>query len=244
MNPENIKIILVKPQNAGNIGACARAMKNMGLKKLVLVKPVDFMVDEGLKMAVDARDLLEQCSLYSSLVDALKGTSISIGTTRRMGKLRKPIYSIRTIAAKVCSLSEKEEVAFIFGREDKGLLTEELKLCTLVSTIPADERFPSINLAQSVMITCYEIFLASGLAASGEHPVLAKFEDVESFFNHLEETLVMIGFLNEAYPTSIMLALRRLFGKAHLEEREVKILRGILRQIHWYTGKDKHTPED
>lgn len=214
-------------------------MKNMGLKKLTLINPVDFMVDEGLKMAVDARNILEQSEIYSSLEEALKGTSMSIGTTRRKGKLRKPVYPIRTIAARASSISEREEVALVFGREDKGLLTKELKLCTLLSTIPANEQFPSINLAQSVMITCYELFLASGLAVIEKNFSLAKFEEVEDFFNHLEETLIKIGFLNEAYPTSIMVALRRLFGKAHLEEREVKILRGILRQVLWYAGKDK-----
>jgi tRNA/rRNA methyltransferase len=239
MNPNNIKIVLVEPQYAGNIGSCARAMKNMGLQKLVMVKPVDFMVDEGFKMAVDAKSILKKAEIYPNLKDALSGTSLSIGTTRRKGKLRKPIYSIKEVVQKACSLSEKEGVAFVFGREDKGLLTQELKLCTLLSTIPTDDRFPSINLAQSVMITCYELFFASGSALMEEQPALAKFEDVEDFFRHLEETLVRIDFLNETYPTSIMVALRRLFGKAQLEEREVKILRGILRQVHWYVNQGK-----
>ncbi len=239
MNPKNIKIVLVEPQYAGNIGSSARALKNMGFQRLVLVKPVDFMVDEGLKMAVDARDILENAEIYSTLEEALEGTSLSIGMTRRRGKRRKPIYPIKEISKKICSLSENEKVAFVFGREDKGLQTQELKLCTLLSTIPTDDRFPSINLAQSVMITCYELFLASGSAIIEEQASLAKFEDVEDFFKHLEETLVKIDFLNETYPTSIMVALRRLFGKAQLEEREVKILRGILRQIHWYVRQDK-----
>lgn len=239
MNPRNVKIVLVEPQYAGNIGACARAMKNMGLHQLVLVRPADFMVDEGLKMAVDAKNILKKAAICSDLAEALSGTSLSIGTSRRKGKLRKPIYSIKEAVGKAYSLSEKEEVAFVFGREDRGLLTHELKLCTIISTIPTDNHFPSINLAQSVMITCYELFLASNSAHMEERPTLAKFEDIEGFFKHLEETLVKIDFLNEVYPTSIMVALRRLFGKAQLEDREVKILRGILRQVRWYVNQEK-----
>jgi len=242
MNLDNISIILVEPQGAGNIGSCARALKNMGLKHLVLVKPVEFMVDEGFKMAVDARGILEKAEICSTLEEALKGVSLSVGTTRRKGKLRKPLYSISSVALKVSSLSEKNKVAFVFGREDKGLLTKELKLCTLVSYIPANEKFPSLNLAQAVMLTCYELFLASSLAEKEEQPILAKFEDMENYFKHLEETLARIGYLNEAYPTTIMVALRRLYGKADLEPREVKILRGILRQINWYADRKGSAP--
>ncbi len=234
MNLANINIVLVEPQNAGNIGACARALKNMGLVHLALVKPVEYMVDEGFRMAVDARDLLESATVCSSLEDALRGVSLSIGTTRRQGKLRKPLYSINSVAQKVLSVSKANKVAFVFGREDKGLLTEELKLCTMIAYIPASEMFPSLNLAQAVMITCYEIFLVSGNAGKKEEPNLAQFEDIENFYGHLETTLAKIGFLNARYPTSIMIALRRLFGKADLEPREVKVLRGILRQIEWY----------
>jgi len=234
MNLDNISIILVEPQGAGNIGSCARALKNMGLKHLVLVKPVDFLVDEGFKMAVGARSILQKAKVCSSLEEALEGASLSIGTTRRKGKLRNPIYSISSMAEKVSAISEKNRVAFVFGREDKGLLTRELKLCTLVSYIPAQESFPSLNLAQAVMITCYELFIVSNLTAKREATLLAGFEDVENFYMHLEVTLVRIGFLNAAYPTTIMVALRRLFGKAGLEPREVKILRGILRQVDWY----------
>ncbi len=234
MNLDNISIVLVEPQNAGNIGSCARALKNMGFAHLFLVRPVEYLLDEGFRMAVDARDLLEKAAVCSSLEDALEGVSLSIGTTRRQGKLRKPLYSINSIVEKVSSVSNRNKVAFIFGREDKGLLTQELKLCTLVSYIPASEMFPSLNLAQAVMITCYELFLASGRAEKAEEPILAKFEDIENFYAHLETTLTRIGFLNAHYPTSIMVALRRLFGKADLEPREVKVLRGILRQIEWY----------
>ncbi|MEW5806416.1 MAG: RNA methyltransferase [Acidobacteriota bacterium] len=237
MKLENIKIILVEPQHAGNIGACARAMKNMGLSHLALVNPVEFMVEEGLKMAVDAKGILRNAELFTSLEKALRETSLSIGTTRRQGKMRKPVYSISTIARKISSFSEKNKVAFVFGREDKGLLTKELQLCTFVTTIPSSEKLPSLNLAHAVMITCYELFLTSSLPTIEEPPLLAKFEDVESFYRHLEGILVKIGFLNEAYPTTIMVALRRLFGKADLEPREVKILRGILRQIQWYVSR-------
>jgi tRNA/rRNA methyltransferase len=233
---ERVAIVLVEPQNPGNIGMACRAMKNMGLADLRLVNPCDFHHPEAHKFAVSARDVLESATVYASLPEALADAPLSIGATRRHGKYRPEIYTPEQIARKIIPELAQHRAAIVFGREDNGLTTDELSLCRWHTTIPTASEYGSLNLAQSVLVFCYELLKGGTevLAARGrEHADVA---ETDELFKHLEATLLRIGYLNPQNPAHIMRAFRRLFARAELDSREVAILRGMMSQIDWATG--------
>lgn len=231
---ENVCVVLVEPQGPRNIGSVCRAMKNFGLSDLRLVNPLtDHLVHEARQMAVKATDLLEQARLYPSLDAALQDCATAFGTTRRFGKYREDLLHPDQAAEMVLPLSADQSVALVFGREDKGLHTAELDLCQRFITIPTDEALPSMNLAQAVALCLYELRRARGrLQASGNgRKRLAGVKNLEKMFEHMEESLTRCGFLNPQNPDHIMRAFRRIFGRAALNDREVRILRGLWSQI-------------
>jgi tRNA/rRNA methyltransferase len=229
-----VSIVLVEPQNPGNIGMVCRAMKNMGLHQLRLVSPCDRFHPEALKFAVSARDLLEGALLYSSLADALADSPLSVGTTRRHGKYRPEIYTPESIARMIIPELGRYRAALVFGREDNGLTTDELSLCRWHATITTSPNYGSLNLAQSVLIFCYEIFKGTGEARPSVGPrELAEVEEYEELFRHMERSLTRIGYLNQQNPAHIMRTFRRLFARAALDSREVAVLRGMMSQIDW-----------
>jgi tRNA/rRNA methyltransferase len=237
-----VSIVLVEPQNPGNIGMVCRAMKNMGLHELRLVNPCDRFHPEALKFAVSARDLLEGAVLFSSLSDALADSPLSVGTTRRHGKYRPEIYSPEAITRKILPELGHFRAAFVFGREDNGLTTDELSLCRWHATIASSMEYGSLNLAQSVLIFCYELFKGTAVVAPTTGPrELAGVEESEELFRHMELSLIRIGYLNPQNPAHIMRTFRRLFARADLDSREVAVLRGMMSQIDWaaenFTGR-------
>jgi len=236
---ERISFVLVEPQGPGNIGSCARALANMGLARLVLVSPPDHLGIEARRMAMGGRAVLEQARIVPTLSQASAEAGLVIGTTRRGGKNRGPLLDIDAAAARAVEAARGgNEVALVFGREDAGLTTEELDGCGLLATIPADESYPSLNLAQAVLVAAYEIRRAAGAAEPDPEPrALASAREVEAFYAQLAALLEEIGFLNPQNPEEIMHAVRRLFGRAGLEPREVRILRGILSQMQWAAGR-------
>ena len=144
---DRIAIVLVEPQNPGNVGMVCRAIKNMGLAELRLVNPCRIDHPEALKFAVSAKDLLERAQLFGSLQEALADSPLSVATTRRHGKYRREIYSPAEIAGKISPELEKNRAALVFGREDSGLTTDELSLCRWHATIPTADEYGSLNLA-------------------------------------------------------------------------------------------------
>lgn len=226
-----LSIILVEPQSPGNIGMVCRAMKNMGLSKLRIVAGCNHLDPEALKFAVSAKDLLEQTELYTTLSDALKDTSVSIATTRRSGKYRQELLT-PPLAAQAL-LHGPGSAALVFGREDHGLATADLSLCTLQATIPSSNDYGSLNLAQAVLIFCYELFGAAESSAPSQTRITAASGELEPLFSHMENTLLRIGHLNPQNPDHIMRSLRRMFFRAELDSREVAILRGMFSQIDW-----------
>lgn len=234
MKLENIYIVLVEPIYAGNIGAVARAMKNMGLERLALVNPGAAIDLEAYRMSAGADDILRAAPVYPSLREALAETNLAIATTARSGKRRRRTLTPRHMAAKLSDLTEVNRVAVVFGPEDRGLKNEDLALCQWLVTIPANPRFNSLNLAQAVMIVCYELWLASAQAPEEAPLQLASINRLEAMYDHLEATLLRIGFLHQNNPERMMYSLRRIFGRAGLEERDVRIIRGICRQLDWY----------
>ncbi|MBI3016095.1 MAG: RNA methyltransferase [Candidatus Tectomicrobia bacterium] len=253
---DSITIVLVRPQGSANVGAVARAMANTGFRRLVLVDPCDYLCDEALKMALRARPLLERARVAEDLREALAGAGFVVGTSCRLGQARGPAAFPRELAPRILEFTGRAEVAIVFGPEDRGLTNEELSLCHELLTVPTHPEFPSLNLAQAVMLVCYEIYVCGHTQDAGTHsrvPILmgaepsvpdrtlAASRDLEELYAQMESTLNRIRFLNPQNPGHMMTALRRIFGRALLDEREVRILRGIFHQFDWYIayGRDR-----
>ena len=259
----NIAIVLVRPQNAGNIGSVCRAMKNMGLSRLVMVSPEqDPLSAEARMMATSAKDILQKAEVFSSLEEGLEGFRWIAGTSARKGINRGPFISPREICPEIIRHARSIPVAILFGPEDRGLTNRELDPCHALISIPTHPGLSSLNLAQAVILLCYELYLASlgelriadcGLrnekrirndeagSPPGLLPPLAEFQKIEKMYAHLEQLLLRIGFLDSNNPKRIMHTLRRIFGRANLCDRDVAVLRGIFRQLEWYAtcGRQK-----
>lgn len=234
MNLNNLSVVLVESRGERNIGSVARAMANFGVTDLRLVAPkVDHLHDEARKMAVKASVLLEQATVYPDLKSALNDCHYAYATTRRFGKYRVDFHHPDSAAAELLPLLEDGRVAMVFGREDKGLKTEELDLCQRLITIPTCGHIASMNLAQSVVICLYEIGKQHGEASGKEKGKrkLASIEQLEVLFDHMRETLLKIKYLNPQNPEHIMRSYRQIFGRAALDDREVRILRGLMSEI-------------
>lgn len=239
LDSDKITIVLVEPQSPGNVGSVCRAMKNMGLRELRLVNPCPIDHPEALKFAVSAKDLLEQARVYPSLAEALADRAISVATTRRHGKYRQEIMTPEETAVRLHGQLGANRGAVVFGREDNGLTTDELALCTWQATIPTDAAYGSLNLAQAVLIFCYELLKNGGGAGATAARLLAGSQETETLYQHMERTLLRIGFLNPQNPDHIMRTVRRIFARAELDSREVAILRGMMTQIDWAAGEFK-----
>lgn len=209
-------------------------MKNMGLTQLRIVNGCDRFHPEALKFAVAARDLLESAVVFPDLASAISDCTLTVGTTRRHGKYRQEILSPPEVAARFRErITSDCRGALVFGREDNGLTTEELSLCRWHATIPTSNEYGSLNLAQSVLLFCYELGKAAESAGGGRPLELANAGEMETLFAHFHTALNKIGFLNEQNPEHIMRSLRRIFFRADLDSREVTVLRGMLTQIEW-----------
>ncbi len=225
-----IRIVLSNTSHPGNIGAAARAMKTMGLSRLVLVNPKTFPDPQADAMAAGATDVLSNAQVVPELSQALAGTTLAIALTARRRELAAPPMWAKEAATE--SVSHCGEIALVFGNETSGLSNHELALCGRWAMIPVDAEFSSLNLAAAVQVMCYEIRQAA--IAPGELPAIsgagmsATHDDVERLLAHFEQAAVGSGFLDPASPKRLMLRLRRMFGRAQLEREEVAILRGLL----------------
>ncbi len=235
---DSISVILVRPRFPENIGSVARAMKNMGLRRLVLVDGCSPLHVNAYKLASGAEEILERAEEAPTLREAINDMGCVVGMTCRKGKGRSPVLSPKELVEKLVPLAQGNAIGLAFGSEKEGLTNEELSLCHLYVRIPSANDFPSLNLAQSVMVVCYELFNASNAVAVPPSRV-APAGDLERMFEHMEKTLGDIGFLNPKHPKSMMRSLRSLFGRSHMDEREVRILQGIWSQVDWYTRRRK-----
>ena len=238
INLDKIGIVLAQPHIPENIGAVARAMDNMGLSRLMLVSPKNYDEQRASRTATGSSiELIRKMEVYEDLKEALGPYRYVVGTTARMGSLRPVIAGPRRLAESLLPISQKNHIAFLFGPEDRGLTNEQLRNCHTVVKIPT-ARFPSLNLAQAVMIICYELFLASG--ENGPEyvtPRLANRFELEGMYEHLRDVLTKIGFIDRQNPEHWMLNIRRFLSRLPLRAREVKVIRGVCRQIDWYTGQ-------
>ena len=239
---KNISIVLYKPKYAGNVGSVARAAKNMGISKIVVVGGTGLDREEmerrSTHLAADVLDTIRYCD---AIEEALGGFHYIVGTTARLGKARGPFVSPRAEAKKIAGLSQKNQIALLFGPEDTGLANDQLRLCHSVVTIPTSREFTSLNLSQAAMILCYEIFTASpdesGVCQTAQKLALAS--ELEGMYGQIRELLTKIGFLNPENPEYWMLDVRRFFSRTGLLSREVKMIRGICRQLEWHAFNKK-----
>lgn len=226
-----IRIVLVGTTHPGNIGAVARAMKNMGLAELALVRPRHFPHEDATARASGAEDVLESARVVDDLADALADCRFVAGASARARTIDWPTLPPRECARRLADESASGVAAAVFGPEKSGLTNEDLDRCHALLTIPADPAFSSLNLAMAVQILCYELRLArteAGPEAVPREVPLASGEDLERFYAHLEQVLTASGFLDPENPRFLMRRLRRLFVRAEPDQNEVNILRGIL----------------
>jgi tRNA/rRNA methyltransferase len=240
MNIERIRVVLVRPRNPGNVGAAARAMKNMGLRQLVVVSPHRFDVARAEEMAVHAGDLLAARQHADTLVEAVAGCGLVIGTTSRMSAIRRGATSPRALAPTILAAAAVNDVALVFGPENHGLTTEELALCHQVVSIPASAAYPSLNLAQSVLILAYELFVGAGGESAAPDRVRAPSERTEAMYAMLEASLRSIGFLHVDNAAHMMRTLRGILGRAALDDHDVRVFLGMARQIRWAGEQGAH----
>lgn len=237
----SIRIVLVGSTHPGNIGAAARAMKNMGLSDLALVNPKHFPHEEATARATGASDVLENAMVVDNLEDALTDCVYVAGASARSRTINWPSMGPRDCAERMIQESSHGKVAAVFGPEKTGLHNDDLDLCHTLITIPTDPGFSSLNLAMAVQVLTYELRVASmldqGPAFDVEAPP-ATAEELEYFYTHLEAVLTAIEFLDPENPRLLMRRMRRLFIRARPDKNEVNILRGILAAVDRVQEKD------
>ena len=234
-----IRIVLVQPSHGGNIGGCARAMKNMGLTRLLLVAPEDFPGEEASARAAGADDVLARAQVCATLDEAIADCHLVIGASARERRIAWPMLAPDEAARRVLAAVNGQEVAVLFGRERTGLTNDELDRCQALVNIPANPEFSSLNLACAVQVLAYEIRCAAeagvaaapaGAAAMLGEP-LATSAEIQRFYQHLDQVMVASGFLDPANPRLLTRRIRRLFNRIEMTSNEVNILRGILAAV-------------
>ena len=234
---KNLRIILVRPRGSGNIGSVARAMKNVGAGELAIVGRARTQSFWARAMAVHGGDILADAKCFSSIREAIADCTLIVGTTCRSGLYRSHSQTPRDAAPIIVAAAKKTKVALLFGPEDHGLSNKDLEHCQLLITIPMHPEYPSLNVAQAAVICLYELYVAS-LTPPGEDEIQrAQAEHVERLFDIMRTSLLKIGFLDSDNPEHMLLAFRRIFGRAGLEEKDVRILTGMFRQIEWYVNR-------
>lgn len=228
---DHVSIVLVSTKTPGNIGAAARCMMNMGLSRLILVRPPLDRNGEAVKLAVGAEEIIRKAARFETLKEAVSGHGLVLGTSRHTSRHRKNIRTSREMAEQVVPLLSSNKVAVVFGREVNGLDNEDIALCHELISIPASDAFPSLNLSHAVMVVAYDLFIAAQAKPFPSERTLVPAGELENFHEHLQKTLEHIGFIDKTHPEHMMFSLRQIFGRSRLDSRDVSILRGILSQI-------------
>jgi len=233
---ECIKFVLVNPTHPGNIGSAARALKNMGLNQLILVDPVTAPDERAYALASGAEDILQSARTVSTLAEALDDCQLVLATSSRERRLTWPMVTPKQAASQLANMTESAEIAFIFGRERTGLTNEELQWAHQHLWVPANPDYPSLNLAGAIQIIAYELFQALAehhppKKPNNPHKRLATERELRYFYDHLQQVLSQVGFLNRNNPKLLMQRMVRLFNRAQLDQHELNILRGILSAV-------------
>jgi TrmH family RNA methyltransferase len=226
----SLRIVLVEPREAGNVGAVARVMKNFGFGELWIVGEHPQLLPEAGWWASGAGDLLAQAHFAATLAEAIGDAHLTVATTSMRGRTTPVSFTSRNLGEKFASLADDQTMALVFGREDSGLTREELVLCQHTAAIPTNDAFPTMNLAQSAGVFCYELSSIVPASTPRELPDAAAIERVHQ---RARELLLEVGFLHANNPDRIYDDLRAVAARAELDAREATILLGIIRQIEW-----------
>ena len=233
-----IRIVLVEPKQAGNIGSIARAMRNAGLSRLVLVNPsADHTSGDARKMAVGAGDILYGAQVVDSMEEAVDGTLLVVGTTHKTRKDFPVVFGPTEVAGRLVSIPQEGEGALVFGREERGLTNKEVQLCQLTAQIPSARKYPSYNLSQAVLIFGYELHKAALNPPETPDWNLAPHGQIESMYRHLAQSLDNLGFKSPHRPDTFIRSVRRFFGRVPLEQRDISTIHRICRQVDRFMGK-------
>ena len=228
-----IRIILSHTTHPGNIGAAARAMKTMGLSRLVLVNPEHFPHPDAETFATGATDLLDKALVCGSVDEALAGTVLAVAATARHRDLAHEVVDCREACRRLVGQAANGEVALVFGTERSGLTASEVSRCQSIAMIPTSWEYSSLNLAQAVQVFAYELRMSAlGEQVYAQHSSeLATHDEAEGLYRQLEDTFYSTGFLDPEEPKRLMQRMRRMFARARIEKKEVNILRGFLSAI-------------
>ena len=233
----NIRIVMVGTTHPGNIGAAARAMKNMGLSDLALVSPKIFPSPEANARASGADDLLESAPVHDTVEQATADCHLIIGASARRRTIAWPELTPREAASLVATDGANRKTAILFGREHAGLTNEELEHCHYLLHIPCNPAFQSLNVAAAVQVVTYELFQAAQsepVNQPADIVEMASGEEMESFFDHLITTMFDVGFLHQRKSSPALLRrVRRIFNRAALEKTDINILRGLLTAVQY-----------
>ena len=239
IKPDNllnsVKVVLVGTTHPGNIGATARAMKNMGILDLALVEPKEFPSDVATFRSKAAKDILEKASVHTSLEEAISECELVVGTSARGRTVPWPVLNPREAAEEMHKSSLNGKVAIVFGREDRGLTNEELGLCNFHVHIPSDPEYSSLNLSQAVQILAYEIRLSylQDRHVNKEYwdVELANNEQTERLINHMDELMQEVDFYDVEKPRKLLVRVRRFFKRSKIDVMEANIFRGLFASI-------------
>ncbi|MEQ1105343.1 RNA methyltransferase [Acinetobacter ursingii] len=251
----HVKIVMVNTTLPANIGSALRAMKTMGLSKLVLVKPKTYPHPDIDALAAGAQDLIDQIEIVDTLEQAIEDCHLVFGTSARSRTIPWPLLDVRPAAelSMQAVVQKQQQVAIVFGREDRGLTNEELALANYHLTIPVNTEYGVLNVAQAIQVVCYEMRMATlqqheqktesqenakveqmpvtaDTAMDWDEPLVTH-KQMEEFYPHLEKMLVDIEFLDPQNPRLLPLRLRRLFGRIQLDRMEYHLLRGIFSRV-------------
>lgn len=234
---ENIRVVLINTFHPGNIGAAARAMKNMGLSKLYLVEPEIFPSEEADSRAAGAKDLLDSAIVVDSLDAAIADCQLVIGTSARTQRtFDLPLMDARSGAEQIVAEAQQGEIALVFGRETMGLHNHELQRCNIHVYIPANPEYPVLNVSQAIQLLCYEVYMAAEKQQSAPAEPTAqqpypRQKEMELFYEHLERVLHATRFIIPQHQGKVLDKLRRYFNRSRPEKTELNMLRGILTSV-------------
>jgi len=232
-----VTVVLNHPRFPENIGSAARAVRNMGIGGLAVVRPENFDLDRVRMMATHAAGcVVEAIGVFEDLREALGPFHWVVGTTARLGGEREVVHTPARVAEMLIPISRENRIALLFGPEDRGLTNEEIRLCHLLVNIPTAE-LASLNLAQAIMVLCYEIFKAGSEEPPPFVPRLASRHERDGMYDQLREILVRIDYINAENPDYWMNRFRRFFTRLQLKAADVALIRGVCRQVDWYGRK-------
>jgi TrmH family RNA methyltransferase len=234
INRKNIHFTLVEPQSPGNVGAAARALKTMGFENLILVNPCNIKDPEAQWLAHASQDILNKAKIFDNLSEAIAKKNFVVATTQRERSFHLPFYTPKELAEKIVSLSQEHSIVIVFGREKSGLTNEEIRECDAISTVPAFTKHPALNLAQTVMIYCYELFQSAYGDLKKYKWRVATHGDLDLLYTRLRKSLEKINFVPIDSWDNFILRFSRMIGRANPEIRDIRVWHKIFKSFDDY----------